>query len=59
MEITEETLYAEIGRQVVRACVLEANLRHTVTENRRLNQRVSILESSQQDVQESGDGLSD
>ena len=43
MEINEDVLYAEIGRQVVRGRVLEANLRAAVVENRRLNAEVIRL----------------
>lgn len=56
MEITEDTLYSEIGRQVVRARMLEASLRQTITENRRLTQRVEQLELT---GAEADDGLPD
>ena len=45
MDITEDLLYSEIGRQVVRGRVLEANLRAAITESRRQAQEIEDLQA--------------
>lgn len=62
MDVTEDLLYAEIGRGVVALRVLRTQLQQSVTEQRRLEAENSSLRSTvnemTQDVQGSDDGFS-
>ena len=59
MEITEDLLYAEIGRATIRARVLENNLRASLADNRRLASEVEALKVTLNDAVEAADGVSD
>lgn len=59
MDVTEDLLYAEIGRGVIALRVLRTQLQQSVTEQRRLEQENASLRATvMQDVQESDDGVS-
>jgi regulator of replication initiation timing len=61
MDVTEDLLYAEIGRGVVALRVLRTQLQQSVTEQRRLEQENASLKTTvaqmTEDVRESGRGV--